>query len=182
MLCAVHVTCTPHVCAHGVLCTRVACACGSAHMYGTCTNTHVWVWVWVHTCTDPGGGIQAAEAHTLSPRAVWASASAGTQSPSRGTRSCHRRRTSVIDACPLSWGFAPTCSWKCQTLSLCGRDFIVPKRHGGQAPVPTVPGLRSRVDIRGCVVGVSRALTPQRPCRPWGRLRVPRMRQLHRGL
>ena len=108
MLCAVHVTCTLHVCAHGVLCTRVACACGSAHMYGTCTNTHVWVWVWVHTCTDPGGGIQAAEAHTLSPRAVWASASAGTQSPSRGTRSCHRRRTSVIDACPLSWGLSST--------------------------------------------------------------------------
>lgn len=156
---------TAHTCAHGVLCTHVACACmwQCTHACGVCTYTRVWVWVHMHR---PGGGSWAAQTHTRSPQGVWASASAGTRSPSRGTHGCRRRRTLVIDMCPLSRGFVPRCSWKCQALSLCGRDFIVPKRHGGQAPVPTVPGFRSQVDIRGRVVGVSRAQTPWRPCRP----------------
>ena len=157
---------TAYACAHGVLCRRVACACvwQCTHACGMCTYTRVWVWV--HTCTDPGVGAWAAQVHRRSPRGVWASASAGTQSLSRGTRGCRRRRTLVPDMCPLSRGFAPRCSWKCQTVSLCGRDFIVPKRHGGQAPVPTAPGFRSQVDIRGRVVGVSRAQTPWTPCQP----------------
>lgn len=125
---------TAHTCAHGVLCTHVACACmwQCTHACGMCTYTRVWVWVHMHR---PGGGSWAAQTHTRSPQGVWASASAGTRSPSRGTHGCRRRRTLVIDMCPLSRGFVPRCSWKCQALSLCGRDFIVPKRHGGQAPV-----------------------------------------------
>lgn len=165
-MCAVHVTRTQHTRVPMVYCARMwrVRVCGSAHMHVGCAPTRVCGCGC--TCTDLGGGSWAAQTHTRSPQGVWASASAGTRSPSRGTHGCRRRRTLVIDMCPLSRGFVPRCSWKCQALSLCGRDFIVPKRHGGQAPVPTVPGFRSQVDIRGRVVGVSRAQTPWRPCRP----------------
>ena len=92
------------MCAHGVPCTRVACACIRQCTHVQCTHTHVGVGVGAHM-HRPGGGVQAA--HTLSPRAVQASASAGTRSPSCGTRGSRHRRTLVIDMCPLSWAFRP---------------------------------------------------------------------------
>lgn len=103
--CEGHATSTPHVCAHGVLCTRAACVHAAVHTRVQCTHTRGRGCGCGCTHAQArGGGVQAA--HTLSPRAVRASASAGTWSPSCGTRGC-RHRTLVIGMCPLSWTLRP---------------------------------------------------------------------------
>ena len=131
MLCAVHVCAL--LCMYGVLCTCGECACDAhvhvahSHLYVVHAPTRVWG---AHVCTcvtDPGAwreGAKTGQAHTHIPLGVSASVSTGTRGPLplRHATCCHRR-IAVTDVCPLSRGFVPGCSRKCQTLSFCGRGL-----------------------------------------------------------
>lgn len=145
-------------------------ACGRAHACAVHPHTWAWVWVWVHACCRPGGVRSCAHALPSGRPDVCLCRDL---SPSCGTRGC-RHRTLVIGMCPLSWTLRPTCSRKCQTLSLCGRDFIVPKAPWWAGPGPDSAQLQKSSGHQRVCGGRFQGTDPSRgPCTGLGRLRVP---------
>lgn len=167
----VHVWCTVHV--WGV------CTCACTWHGHTCMwymHQHMCTCVWVHMCYRPqgmeGGSKDCRGPHTHPFGCL--SFSTGTRGPlPMGHTTCCHRRISVTDICPLSHGFVPRCSWKCQTLSFCGRGLYCSQTLTVWAgPSPDSAWLRkSSLHYKGCV-GISEGTGPSETPLARGKPRV----------